>query len=675
MTKKKIILIISTIVLISMIFVGGSKLWTPESVSSKSYTSALEKYNNNEYQEAYYAFSRIARFSKLKPAAVYRQALCADKLGDEKTKMKKFRELIRRFPNSKITLRTKYLRAQAFYEAKENRKAQKEFSQIIKKYPKTDYAIASEYYIGSIEATKIQKIKNKKKKEKATHEAIRHFRIYLKEAPTGRFAVNSIEKWTSLKSKLTNEDNLTIAKAYLDNQDFKNAQKYLKYTNINASWSYFVKNAQGLKDNSKIKYYTELGLKSKGDDTVLINEQIDPEIENKNIYDAIDAYLQISNDPKTSISYLISIAQKNKGYDYLLYKNCENMSQDSQLACFNSLYIKYPEGQFAAEALANIFYSKVKSGDNFTAKKIGKKHLAKFGDTKSAPRVMFWLAKVAERTKNYEEARSYYKSLISKHADDYYAYHAFLNLNKFQHPVIDTTALEGKEVVFPYKKSYENDLLFRLIDVKDYGLINELCKDDEFVQSWLAYQKGEYSTSARMARDAMEKLKRKPGRKDMRWRLVYPVHFYKEIEENAETWNNSPILILSIIREESYFNPNARSAVGASGLMQLMPATAKEVGARYGINLKSPDFLLHPAVNIKLGNMYYAQLRGALLERDVLAVLAYNGGIGSVTRWKENLNYTDVDDFVEQIPYQETKNYLKKVYRSYWNYVRIYSDN
>lgn len=672
MPKQKIILIISSIVLILLIFFGVPKVWSPEAKNAKIYAKALDLYNSNDYEKAYARFSKVARFSKLRPAATYRQALCADKLGDDKTKMKKFRELIRRYPMSKITPRAKYMRAQAFYEDESYVKAQREFKNIVNKYPKSDYALASEYYLGAIEAKNSAKIKNKKKKSKTVSAAAKHFRTYLKGAPSGRFSIQSIDKWTALNNKLTNEDNLTVAKSYLANGDYKNAKKYLQLTSINISWPYFVKNYYALKDYSKVRYYTEIGLKSKNSEAVLINEKFNPDEERKNLYDAIDTYLKLSNDEKTSVSYLLSIAQKENGYDYLLYKSCTQMPQSAQDACYNSLYLKYPDGQFAAEALSNIFYEKIKSGDYFSAKKTAKKHLSKFSDAKSAPRVMFWLAKLSEKTKNYEAARGYYKSLISKYPDDYYAYHAFLNLNKFKHPVIDTDALENQEVFFPYRKSYENDLLFALVDVKDYGLINELCKDDKFVQSWLAYQKGEYWTSAVMARDAMDDMKTKPNRNDPRWRLVYPVHYYKEIEENSLSRNNSPILILSIIREESYFNPKIKSAAGASGLMQLMPATAKEVADSYGINL-SGDFLLQPDINIRLGNIYYSQLRAALLNRDVLAVCAYNGGIGSVTRWRENLNYTDVDDFVEQIPYPETQNYLKKVFKSYWNYARIYS--
>jgi len=171
----------------------------------------------------------------------------------------------------------------------------------------------------------------------------------------------------------------------------------------------------------------------------------------------------------------------------------------------------------------------------------------------------------------------------------------------------------------------------------------------------------------------MDKLSNKPNRNDPRWKLVYPIHYYEEIKDSAQYWYNDPVLILAIIREESYFNPLAQSPAGAKGLMQLMPATAKEAAKMSGLSLPNERLLFDSNINIRLGNVYYSKLKGSLSGKDILAVLAYNGGIGSVTRWSQTLRYEDEDDFIEQIPYDETKNYLKKVYRSYWNYLRIYN--
>ena len=106
------------------------------------------------------------------------------------------------------------------------------------------------------------------------------------------------------------------------------------------------------------------------------------------------------------------------------------------------------------------------------------------------------------------------------------------------------------------------------------------------------------------ARDAMEKIEDKPDKYDLRWRLVYPVIYYDEIQKHAQNTGNNAPLILSLIREESYFDPLAQSMVGASGLMQLMPSTANEISSKFGLGHAYLD-LFNPEVNIKLGNYYY----------------------------------------------------------------------
>ena len=175
-----------------------------------------------------------------------------------------------------------------------------------------------------------------------------------------------------------------------------------------------------------------------------------------------------------------------------------------------------------------------------------------------------------------------------------------------------------------------------------------------------------------VARKAMEKLEEKPDRSDLRWRLVYPVYYYSEIKDYADRAGNVAPLILALTREESYFNPSAQSSVGAKGLMQLMPATAAGEAKQRG--LSSYD-LFNPNNNLYLGNYHYGQVRTQLQGNDVYAVAAYNSGVGAVNRWLQTINTEDVDVFTEYIPYPETQTYVKKVFRSYWNYIRIYDGN
>ncbi len=282
--------------------------------------------------------------------------------------------------------------------------------------------------------------------------------------------------------------------------------------------------------------------------------------------------------------------------------------------------------------------------------------------------MLFWLGKIAQRQNDYKSYSYYYQLVIAKYPDSYYAYRAYLNLHHIDAPLLPKHIKE-LPVEFPYKQ--KDTLVLKLADLKDYDLISEFT-DDDFVKSWVSYKKRDYTKSTIEARVAMEKLADKPDKHDLRWRLVYPLVYYETVKKY--TGANNAELIQSILREESYFNPNAKSATGAGGLMQLMPATAKEVAQRYNVPLSLPDDLYNPALNVRLGSQYYSLLTSMLNGRDVSAIAAYNGGIGSVQRWKSGLNYNDTDEFVEQIPYPETKNYVKKVFRSYWNYVRIYED-
>jgi len=134
-------------------------------------------------------------------------------------------------------------------------------------------------------------------------------------------------------------------------------------------------------------------------------------------------------------------------------------------------------------------------------------------------------------------------------------------------------------------------------------------------------------------------------------------------------------LVYAVVRQESRFNPRAGSRVGASGLMQLMPATAAEVAG--DPRLKFDTSPLHdPAFNLRLGQTYLAQLlRQGGVEGDLLrALAAYNGGRGAVlsTRRKLGGQNDDVLMHIESLPYAETRNYVERVMANYWIYRRMF---
>ncbi|RMR01248.1 putative Soluble lytic murein transglycosylase [Pseudomonas savastanoi pv. glycinea] len=119
--------------------------------------------------------------------------------------------------------------------------------------------------------------------------------------------------------------------------------------------------------------------------------------------------------------------------------------------------------------------------------------------------------------------------------------------------------------------------------------------------------------------------------------------------------------VFAITRQESAFMDDARSGVGASGLMQLMPATAKETARKFSIPLASPQQVLDPDKNIQLGAAYLSQVHAQFNGNRVLASAAYNAGPGRVRQWLKGANHLAFDVWVESIPFDETRQYVQNV--------------
>ncbi|GER94240.1 hypothetical protein A45J_2000 [hot springs metagenome] len=155
--------------------------------------------------------------------------------------------------------------------------------------------------------------------------------------------------------------------------------------------------------------------------------------------------------------------------------------------------------------------------------------------------------------------------------------------------------------------------------------------------------------------------------------LFYPMAFQQDVEEAARKNNIDPLLIMSIMREESRFNINALSIAGAVGLMQLMPSTANKYDRHVKITLKNTNQLYEPKTNILIGSYYLKHLIKNFKSLP-LAIAAYNAGEEIVREWLKKGSYNTVDEFIEDIPYDETRNYVKRVLTTYFEYMRTSRD-
>lgn len=152
-------------------------------------------------------------------------------------------------------------------------------------------------------------------------------------------------------------------------------------------------------------------------------------------------------------------------------------------------------------------------------------------------------------------------------------------------------------------------------------------------------------------------------------RVLYPFPYQDIVLYYSRRYNIDPYLIAAIIKTESNFNPYAVSSQGAIGLMQIMPQTGKWVASEIGLSGFSPDQLYDTNFNICIGSWYVFDLNREFNGDTVLLLAAYNGGRGNVNKWLNQKNWSEIPDKIGQLPFPETRHFVRKVI---WNY-KIYT--
>ncbi|MBU2295396.1 MAG: transglycosylase SLT domain-containing protein [Gammaproteobacteria bacterium] len=185
-----------------------------------------------------------------------------------------------------------------------------------------------------------------------------------------------------------------------------------------------------------------------------------------------------------------------------------------------------------------------------------------------------------------------------------------------------------------------------------YNVSRLFSRDEMVAQARLAYDMGWYFPAIRTISQAQywDDL-------DVR----FPMAHRNELVREAKNRDIHSSWVFAITRQESAFMADAKSGVGAMGLMQLMPATAKETAKRFGIPLSSPQLAYRPEVNIQLGAAYLSQIYGQFNGNRVLASAAYNAGPGRVRQWLRGADHLSYDVWIENIPFDETRQYVQNV--------------
>jgi soluble lytic murein transglycosylase len=156
------------------------------------------------------------------------------------------------------------------------------------------------------------------------------------------------------------------------------------------------------------------------------------------------------------------------------------------------------------------------------------------------------------------------------------------------------------------------------------------------------------------------------------WEILFPRPYWIDLKKYSVANGLDPFLVAALIRQESEFNPGAMSNANAYGLMQLLPATGKTVARGLKVRRFSTEELLSPATNMQLGTRYFRDLVDRYNGHFEYALAAYNAGADRVDTWLSGGTYRDPQEFVESIPFTETREYVQAILRNASIYRKLY---
>lgn len=664
MNSRGLKLVFIFLIVVFVIVGCGFYKFTCNTNAQRLYKQGMDLYSKGKYSDAYHNFRQIKKFADLYELSILKQYQCANKLSDKKTAHIKLLELIKKTKDVNIRPFALYNEAIMSEAEKRNDKNQlyKKFKYIYETYPNSDFAVASAYKMA----------KNIEDTDKNL--ALKKYIEYLSYAPNGKFALNSLEGIKSDTQKDKEEWEI-IGQAYLSNGKYNDALKAYQNTLFSKNWHKIAKCYQGLKNTEQEKNTIIKGL-----------ELTASEIDEKDISSAIDRLINITGANKIQTLQNLYTKYPNS---YILptvaYKLAESSGSIRAIKLYEMVSEKHPTSIWASNSLWEVFWYNYQQSRFKTCEKLAKKHIEFYPNTQDAPRISYWYGRVLLKEHKKQEARDVFYNTINNFPLSYYSFLSAKQLKSSKaKKMIVKKPIDSYDISLLNKHIFKDKTLSILAEKNDYEAIDELKINDEYIQSWVAYQQSNYTKSINLAKkklldnkeqeisdkdEEQEQIKIKFN--NFALKMIYPIHYEKEINALAQDFKQSPYLFLSLVREESHFDKNARSSAGAMGLSQLMQPTADFIERKK----VSKETLFNAEENLRIGLKYFSYLVNYFEGDEYLSILSYNAGPGNINKWMNNpsIKSDEIEVFVENIPYLETKNYIKKILSSYWIYLNIYS--
>jgi soluble lytic murein transglycosylase len=369
---------------------------------------------------------------------------------------------------------------------------------------------------------------------------------------------------------------------------------------------------------------------------------------------------------------------------------------DQALDAFREAQARFPNGARASYMHWKAAWLTLRQGRNEEAEKAFEEQIAIYASGAETPAALYWRARLAEEDNQPLMARAFYQKLSDRYRNFYYAELGRQRLKLLPAATADaTTRFALLDRVPPLEISGKvtdseppsDELHFQKAALLgNGGLVDFAVRELQAAAaavggSWGPAETAQLYDETGHYDQAIEVMKHSapnyfaldiPDLPRKYWEALFPKAYWSDLKRSAAANGLDPYLVASLIRQESEFNPNAVSRANAVGLMQLLPKTGKLVAKEVKMKRYTASQLYTPAVNLQLGTRYFRGMVDKFGGSPEYALAAYNAGSDRVEDWLNQGKYRDAQEFVESIPFTETREYVQAILRNASVYKQLY---
>jgi soluble lytic murein transglycosylase len=374
-------------------------------------------------------------------------------------------------------------------------------------------------------------------------------------------------------------------------------------------------------------------------------------------------------------------ALNNLGTHYILINEDELAAN-----VFKELYERFPSGSRAERAAWKYGWWNYKTQNYAETIRVFEGAAQAFPRSDYRPSWLYWSGRSHARLGDATQASARLRLVFTDYANSYYGRLAEKRLSqRAAAPGVGDRVVPVSYQPAPSRAPLPNEETIRLLLAN--GLYDDALNELRYAQrlqgtstaidatiAWAYQQKGELRRAITLMRRAYPQFLTAGQQLPPEiLQVIFPLAYWDVIKRHAAARDLDPYLVAALIAQESTFDPEARSVANAWGLMQIVPATGRRLARTVGLRRFSTSMLTNAETNIRLGTLYFSGLVRQFGGTH-FALASYNAGESRVVRWKAERPGIDEDEFIDDIPFPETQNYVKRILGTAEDYRMLYGE-